>query len=145
MIMAIEENSGWIQSTLGKILSRFDAQAERLERLSSEVRNLGQQGSLDEVKRTQVQLLRQPPLPPPPPPPRLKLPQEPDQVTIVIPLGALTNHGPPLLTNPQGLSVSYEVDTTPASPAESVGYTKPPKLDFPRFFGENPRLWLDRC
>lgn len=31
------------------------------------------------------------------------------------------------------------------SPAETGGYTKPAKLDFPIFFGENPRLWLDRC
>lgn len=141
----MEENSERIQATLGEILSRFD-------RLTSEVKNLGQQvemqqGSLDEVKRTQAELLRQPPLPPPPlpPPPRLKLPQEHGQVTTIIPPGTLTNHGPPLLTNPHSLPATYGAVTTPALPAESLGYTKPPKLDFPKFFGENPRLWLDRC
>lgn len=110
----MEENSGRIQSTLGEILSRLDTQAERFDRLSSEVRNLGQQvemqqGSLDEMKRTQAELVRQPavPPPPPPPPPILKFPQGQGQVTTVVPPGILTNHGPPLLTNPQAISASY--------------------------------------
>lgn len=103
-----------------------------------------QQESLDKVKRPQVEILRQPPSPPPQLP-VLKLPHESGQVTTVIPPGALTNHGPPLLTNQHGLPVSYGVVITPTSSSKSVGYAKPPKLDFPKFFGENPRLWLGHC
>lgn len=154
----MEENTGQIQSTLSEILARFDGQAERIDRLSAEVKNLGQQvgiqqDSLDEVKRSQAEFLRRqappipppPPLPPRPPPPSLKLPTEVGQVTAMLPSGTLTNHGPPLLQQPSGASSSYGVVTTPTSPAESSGFIKPPKLDFPKFYGENPRLWLDRC
>lgn len=55
--MAVEENIDQVQSSLGEILSRFDVQVEKLNRLSAEMKNLGQlveiqQDSLDEVKRT---------------------------------------------------------------------------------------------
>jgi len=34
----------------------------------------------------------------------------------------------------------------PLNHAHSVGRSTPiPKLDFPKFNGENPRLWKDRC
>lgn len=158
--MAIEEQTGQVQTTLSAILARFDGQAERLEQLSAEMKNLGQQvgmqqDSLDEVKRTQMEFLRRssspiPPPPPPPPrqqqvPPALKLPYEAGQVSTVVPPGMLTNHGPPLLSQPHSGAATYGVVTAPVLPAESSGFVKPPKLDFPKFFGENPRLWLDRC
>lgn len=72
--MVIEGNTGQIQTMLGEILARFDGKAEELDRLSAEVKNLGQQvgiqqDSLDEVKHNQTEFLRQSASPTPPPPP----------------------------------------------------------------------------
>lgn len=120
VIMAIEESTGQLQMMLGEILSHFDVQAEKLDLLSTKMKNLGQQveiqqDNLDEVKCTQVEFLRQP-LPPPPPlplhpphPPSLNLPRGAGQVTTVIPPSAFTNHRPPLLSQPQGVLTSYGV------------------------------------
>lgn len=156
----MEENTGQIQTTLREILSHFNGQAKRIDHLSAKVKNLGQQvgiqqDSLDEVKRLQAEFLHlqstptlppPPPLPPRPPPPlALRLSTEAGQVTTLVPPGVLMNHGPPLLQPPRGGSSSYGVVTTPTSPVESGRFTKPPKLDFPKLFGENPRLWLDTC
>lgn len=130
--MAIEEQTDQIQTTLFEILSRFDVQAEKLDRLSTAMKNLGQQveiqqDSIDEVKRSQSEFLRQPPAPPPPSPPpplqppALNRPSGAGLVTMVIPLGALANHRPPLLPQPHGAQSSYDVVTMPVSPAETWG------------------------
>lgn len=106
--MAIEEQIGQIQTMLSEILSWFHVQVEKIDWLSAEMKNLGQQveiqqDSLDEVKHIQSEFLHQPPAPPPPlQPPALNQPIGANQFTTVIPPGALTNHGPLLLPQPHG-------------------------------------------
>lgn len=70
----------------------------------------------------------------------------------------LTNNGPPILdprpsrtihgepTAPPHQRTLRGEPSDPSPPSvEPAGYTKPPKHDFPRFNGELPRLWIDRC
>ena len=76
-----------------------------------------------------------PPSPPPPPtrPPLLPLYMD---GAAQLSFARLVNHGPPLLTawSPSSSEIEH-VDH----------YIKPPKHDFPRFDGDAPRIWLERC
>lgn len=74
-----------------------------------------------------------------PPPSTLPIPQA---FTSQIPFARLTNEGPPLLARPEH-QPSGERTQLPAPRDEYT--TKPPKHNFPRFDGELPRVWLDRC
>lgn len=69
-----------------------------------------------------------------PPPPPLPLYTE---GAAQLPFARLVNHGPPLL--PARALAPPEPDRT------GEHYTKPPKHDFPRFDGDAPRIWLERC
>nr|XP_040245087.1 uncharacterized protein LOC120964447 [Aegilops tauschii subsp. strangulata] len=77
--------------------------------------------------------------PPPPPPPPIRPPPLPlyTDGAAQLSFARLVNHGPPLLTarSPS----SSEID------CHGDHYIKPPKHDFPRFDGNAPRIWLDRC
>ena len=82
------------------------------------------------------------PFPPaPPPPPTMPRPPPPTPLytegAAQLPFARLVNHGPPLLTarSPSSSELDRHGDH----------YIKPPKHDFPRFDGDAPRIWLDRC
>lgn len=85
--------------------------------------------------------------PPPhtaPPPSALPIPQV---IAGNRPVARLANEGPPLLSSPgQPTAPPPQPDHTilPPPPREEA-YTKPPKHNFPRFDGDAPRVWLDRC
>ena len=77
--------------------------------------------------------------PAPPPPPTMTRPPPPPPLytegAAQLPFARLVNHGPPLLL--QNSPTAYE--------RGAEHYTKPPKHDFPRFDGDAPRIWLERC
>lgn len=85
----------------------------------------------------------QPPPPNPrtaPPPSALPIPQV---IVGAAPVARLTNEGPPLLPNPRE---QLGLTARPPPPIQSDEYTpRHPKYQFPRFEGEAPRVWLDRC
>ena len=57
--------------------------------------------------------------------------------------GILGSHPPHLVT---GMSTEPPLDRSESSSSPHTPRTSPlPKLDFPKFDGENPRLWKDRC
>ncbi|KAI5013392.1 hypothetical protein ZWY2020_034504 [Hordeum vulgare] len=78
----------------------------------------------------QASPLLAPTIRPPPPPPLYT-----DGATQP-PFARLVNHGPPLLQN------------SPLAYEQHQGvehYVKPPRQDFPRFDGDAPCIWLERC
>lgn len=74
-----------------------------------------------------------------PPPSALPIPQA---ITGNLPLARLTNEGPPLLARPEHTQWTERTSLPP--PREEYS-TKPPKHNFPRFEGDCPHVWLDRC
>ena len=60
----------------------------------------------------------------------------------LIPFLPLINDGPPLLPVPEQPPPPERAHHQ--QPREDY-FTKPPKHNFPRFDGEYPRVWLDRC
>ena len=77
--------------------------------------------------------------PPPSPPPPIRPPPLPlyTDGAAQLPFARLVNHGAPLLTarSPSSSEIDRHGDH----------YIKPPTHDFPRFDGDAPRIWLDRC
>ena len=68
-----------------------------------------------------------------------------DMTTRDVGGGILGAHPPHLVTGtpPEHHSHSYDVEPVPRGSCSRSGPL--PKLEFPRFDGENPRLWKDRC
>lgn len=84
---------------------------------------------------------------PPPPDPRTAPPPSalpfPLTITGQASTARLTNDGPPLLARPDGPRAPPERAPPPVLHEEYA--VRPPKHQFPRFDGEAPRVWLDRC
>lgn len=83
----------------------------------------------------------------PPPPSALPIPHS---ITGTATFARLTNEGPSLLTCPEQPATAKAAhpilprDELAIKPQEEYT-TKLPKHNFPRFNGELPRVWLDRC
>ncbi|XP_044326440.1 uncharacterized protein [Triticum aestivum] len=87
---------------------------------------------------------QQPPPLPPPPPHSPRLAAEPGRSATAH--ARLGDHRPPLIpVAPQGGFVAPAAIPSPTSGYHDNDYHKPPKHDFPRFDGDAPYLWLDRC
>jgi hypothetical protein len=124
---------------------------DRIDAMTTQMQDLGKQlevtqGSMDEVRKKQAEL--------PPSSTRVALQIEargsavPDTSVPTM----LVNNGAPLLPTPPSAAGQAAPPTTqgfvtaPSSPTHAGGHhAKPLKHNFPKFSGDNPRLWIDLC
>jgi hypothetical protein len=124
-----------IQATLGTLMDRIDA-------MSSQLQDLGKQLEITQVSVDEVRK------------------KPPGSSRLVVQIDAresgpalLANKGAPLLPLPTATSGQAATPsspqgfvTAPRSPThQHTHHAKPPKHNFPKFSGENPRLWIDLC
>jgi hypothetical protein len=122
---------------------------DRIDAMSSQMQDLGKQLEITQVSLDEVQK-KQAAIPPTPVRPAVQV-----EVRESAPSGLplLANKGAPLLPQPPlavGQTISPTASsgfvTAPNSPTHHGGHhAKPPKHNFPKFSGENPRLWIDLC
>jgi hypothetical protein len=141
----MEESATHVATLFEEMMRRFDAQTMLIEKKFEDQRSFNDEVALEVVQpgcrvaadllgksvQTEADLAS----------PRLRPQGDPPLRPALYPV--LTNNGPPVLEQPARQSQRNELAPTrypPPSPVEPVGYTKPPKHDFPRFSGELPRL-----
>ncbi|XP_047061585.1 uncharacterized protein LOC124668504 [Lolium rigidum] len=130
----------WFSKALNEKFTEFSME---MNKVSAEVSDLSKQivitqESVDEVRKKQAAT----PPPPAPTQPFSTAPRDPGQSGMA----RLTNNGQPILITPTVPASSQGFVTTPSSPTDhQEHHVKMPKHDFPKFGGNNPRLWLDLC
>jgi hypothetical protein len=128
-----------VNQTLTEILGRLNTITADVEGIGGEVKAMRQHmddfgEDLDGVKRRLVDFDKSAR-------PRVKVPPAAHAAATAV----LTNQGPPLIEKPpQGGQIFHTAPSSPNQEFEQVK-VRPPKHDFPKFSGEAPMMWLDRC